>query len=449
MHWFMIIVLGMALFCGESIAQTPTTATKAEVQDSVVDSNGEVVSSPLAVEIKPEAADIDIQDRMLGILKLTGWFQDISVDVEEGVAFLRGVANRDEHRKWAGDLASKTQGVVAVVNRMTLSKQPLWNFNIISSELQSLLRQTVQSIPFVSIAIVSLFLSWVVAKSVASRLRRTFNRRMGSLLLADVSARAIAVMVFVAGLYIALRISGLTQVAVTLLGGTGLLGLVIGIAFRDIAENFLASILISVQRPFSLGDLIEVDSNTGYVEGVTMRGTLLLMQDGNYVQIPNSMVYKSIIKNLSANPRMRLQFDIPCNSSSNIADLQEKLTAMLKRHEVVLPEPEPYVLIDTVTKDVITLRGFCWISTKEHSVTKVRSALIRASLAITRPPLAFPSANPKSSTQQSIETATPAEKDLSSDEELLRKQVKESHLPERGENLLVDNKEHSGKSSNE
>jgi small-conductance mechanosensitive channel len=55
-----------------------------------------------------------------------------------------------------------------------------------------------------------------------------------------------------------LRVSGLTRLALTVIGGTGIAGLVLGIAFRDIMENFLASILISMQQPFRASDLIGV-----------------------------------------------------------------------------------------------------------------------------------------------------------------------------------------------
>jgi small conductance mechanosensitive channel len=47
-----------------------------------------------------------------------------------------------------------------------------------------------------------------------------------------------------------LRIAGLTQLPLTVVGGTGLIGVVPGIAFRDITENFLASLLLSLQQPF-------------------------------------------------------------------------------------------------------------------------------------------------------------------------------------------------------
>jgi len=59
-----------------------------------------------------------------------------------------------------------------------------------------------------------------------------------------------------------LQFAGLTRLAITVLGGTGLIGIIVGFAFRDIAENFLASILLSVRNPFRSGELIEVGGHT-------------------------------------------------------------------------------------------------------------------------------------------------------------------------------------------
>ena len=63
----------------------------------------------------------------------------------------------------------------------------------------------------------------------------------------------VAVLIFIVGVYIALRVSGLTRLAVTLLGGTGLVGLALGFAFRDIAEK----------RPSQYPDLIKSSISRG------------------------------------------------------------------------------------------------------------------------------------------------------------------------------------------
>ena len=80
-------------------------------------------------------------------------------------------------------------------------------------------------------------------------------------------------------------------------GGTGLIGLAVGIAFRDITENFLASILLSMQRPFETGDMVEITGVTGLVQQRNVRTTILMTLDGNLVQVPNASVCKNSFRN--------------------------------------------------------------------------------------------------------------------------------------------------------
>src|SRR5690606_11984013 len=99
-------------------------------------------------------------------------------------------------------------------------------------------------------------------------------------LVRDLAARGAGLMVFTFGVYIALRVAGLTRLAATVLGGTGVFGLVLGIAFRDIAENMLASILLTRQPPFRLRDLVEIAGIEGVVQRLTARATVLMSLDG-------------------------------------------------------------------------------------------------------------------------------------------------------------------------
>ena len=132
----------------------------------------------------------------------------------------------------------------------------------------------------------------------------------------------------------------LSKMALTIISGTGLIGIILGIAFRDLAENFLASILLSLQNPFHTHDLIDLVNPTtgftitGYVERLTLRVTILLSLDGNHVQIPNATVYKSNIINHSSNPNHRETFlvNIGSNcSTSKAVDSALKFLWKMKR----------------------------------------------------------------------------------------------------------------------
>jgi len=183
--------------------------------------------------------------------------------------------------------------------------------------------------------------------------------------------------VFLAGTYIVLRVSGLTQLALTIVGGTGLVGLAVGIAFRDITENFLASIFLSVQSPFATGDLVEIVLVTGYVQQLNIRTTVLLTFDGNLVQVPNAAVYKSTIHNFTATPNRRENFVVGIGYDDPIDEAQAVALNVLVDHPAVLKEPEPLVLAEDLGKATVNLRIYFWINGHEHSWLKVRSSVIR------------------------------------------------------------------------
>ena len=133
-----------------------------------------------------------------------------------------------------------------------------------------------------------------------------------------------------------------------MVGGTGLIGLAVGIAFRDITENFLASIFLSMQRPFETGDLVEISGVTGYVQQLNMRTTILMTLDGNLVQIPNATVYKSTLRNFTTNCNRREDFVVGIGYDDSINEAQDIALSVLVNHPAVLKDPEPSVLADSL-----------------------------------------------------------------------------------------------------
>lgn len=418
---------------------------------------------PAKVDVQPVAEDVDIAARLERILTATKWFTNPSVDVEEGVVFLDGEANRESSKDWATKLAGSTQDVVAVVNRMTVVERSVWDFSPAWEQLRVMGRAAVQSLPAIVISLTVLTLTFFATIFATRTARRLGARRFHNAMISEVIARAAAVPVIILGLYLAMRVSGLTQIAATVLGGTGLIGIVIGIAFRDIAENFLASILISMQRPFQAGDLVTIADHQGFVQKVSTRGTIIVTLDGNHVQIPNATVYKSVIRNHSANPNGRLDFIIRIGYDDSMERAQEIVLKVLREHPAVLADPEPLILVEELTPTGINLHAYFWINGRDFSGLKVRSATLRQIVAalneagITMPdsreiifPVGVPLIQPDKAEVQRIERerseprpiepappiVTQSEGGLRNEREVIREQVKQSRELEPGSNLL-------------
>lgn len=332
-----------------------------------------------ALPLLPSAGDTELAGRLDGILESTGWFDRSAVSVRDGVVFLDGLTDIQDHRRWAGELAANFEGTVAVVNRIELAGDVGATFSRAGEESARLYKRAVQAWPLLLLAIVIALATWLVAGLVGRASAAFLAPRIASPLLRSVMVRALSVPVFLLGIYFLLQVAGLTRLAVTVLGGTGLIGIVIGFAFRDIAENFLASLLLSIRNPFRSGDLIDVAGHVGIVQNLNTRSTILLTLDGNHVQIPNATVYKSVIKNYSSIPSRRAEFMVGIGYDSSTAAAQALIDGVLRQHPAVLDQPEPLVLVDQLGAATVDLRVQYWFDSATYSPAKINSALLRLS----------------------------------------------------------------------
>ena len=362
-----------------AVATAAGDATSQTTAESTSDTAGvgEVETGAETVEVEPTADDGDIAIRITSILEATGRYTELAVRVEDGVVFLTGSTDDAAHREFAGTLARKVSDVVAVVNQIEIDRGPWWDLSPAWDESRNLAREAVQAVPLLMLALLLGGVTLVVARPLSGLLVRPLGGLTDSVLVQNVLRKLIYVLLLVVGLYLFLRVSGLTRIALTLISGTGLVGLVLGFAFRDIAENFLASLLISIQKPFRLGDVISVDGHTGLVQAVTTRGTLLVDFDGNHIQIANSTVYKNTLKNFTANPKVRLTSTVGVGYDASITQSQSVLMGVLEAHAAVLNDPGPQVLVESLGSSTVNLKAYFWIDGSEYSGVKVKSAVLR------------------------------------------------------------------------
>lgn len=374
------VVLG-ALCCVRPFPATgqeqADTKTASHTPASSAPSTDDLAPSTAKVEVTPAARDEEVRARLENVFAATGWFTDTHIDVKQGVVFLNGKTDTEELKTWAGELARNTQAVVAVANRIQVHEPSAWDLRPAWSELLALWRDFIRSLPVLIFALLILAMSLGAGMLVVRGVRSFLRPRLRARLLRNVIARGAGGLTILAGLYIVLRVAGLTQLALTVIGGTGLLGLVLGIAFRDISENFLASIFLSMQRPFETGDLVEISDVTGYVQQLNLRTTILMTLSGNVVHIPNAAVYKMNVRNFTTSCKRREDFGVGIGYNDSINAAQEVARRVLANHPAVLGDPEPWVLADSLGQSTVNLRVYFWIDGRAHSWLKVRSSVIR------------------------------------------------------------------------
>lgn len=355
--------------------ESPTAdQVAADIVESTPQKSNEVADE---VKVEPTVSDNKIRTRLEEILASTGWFDSPKVKVENGVAFLSGTADSAKHAQWAESTAIKTTDVVAVVNRMDVDLEKVWTFAPAIESFRSLATDLTRLFPLVLVALIVLGVFVLLAFGTRRVTESLLKSRMENVLLKQVMGRVVTISVIILGCFLALRISGLTYIAATLLGGTSLVGLAIGFAFRDIAENYLASILLSMNQPFRVGDLIEVGGTQGFVRKLTTRGTILNTFEGNQVQLPNSLVFKEKIINFTASPMTRADFKVGIGFDDSVSEAQQILIDVLRNHEAVVADPPPAVVVESLGAATVNLGVYFWIDQTQHSILKVKSAVIR------------------------------------------------------------------------
>lgn len=274
---------------------------------------------------------------------------------------------------------------------MTLEKPPIWTLAPTTQALYSLWGKTLRLLPLLGVGALILAFMLPIARFLAGVSGRASRRRLDSAILTVFVQRGVWLAVTLLGVYLALQVSGLTRLAATVLGGTSLLDLAFGFAFRDIAENFLSGILLSMRRPFALGDTIEAAGQTGVVRAVTSGGTQLIDFDGNVVRLSNTILYKGVIRNLTSNPKSRESFLIGIGYDASIEDAQKVLLGVMRDHDTVLDDPDPTVLVKDLGSSTVNLEAFFWVDAKRFSRARVRSSIMRSALgALTRAGINMP-----------------------------------------------------------
>lgn len=110
------------------------------------------------------------------------------------------------------------------------------------------------------------------------------------------------------GVFLALQILGLESVLTKLLAGAGIVGIVAGFAFKDIASNAFAGFLLNIQHPFKENDWVKIDDTFGTILKIGWITTSIKTIAGQEVFVPNQLIYNNTFTNYSTFGKRRVIF---------------------------------------------------------------------------------------------------------------------------------------------
>ena len=321
------------------------------------------------------ASDQRIAERLSGIYGQVDEFSDIEVSVSEGVVRLTGSAPTQDAIDRAGAIASRFD-VVTVQNDVARDTS-LSNTADIVTALFDRLREAGKMLPVIGVAALIGLAILLVGYLIAS-LKFVWRIFTPNSFLADLVASAIRFASIIFALVIALDIIGATALLGAVLGGAGVIGIALGFAMRDMVENYVASLMLSLRQPFRANDLVKIDDQEGRVVRLTSRATVLMTLEGNHLRIPNSTVFKAVIVNFTRNPQRRFDFTLGVDPDDDATAAAELGRETLTKLPFVLADPAPEARIVEVGDSSVVVRFLGWVDQREADWYKAQSVAIPA-----------------------------------------------------------------------
>lgn len=259
------------------------------------------------------------------------------------------------------------------------------------SYLSVLIEQLLLFLPKLIASMVLFIVSLYVANWAARLIRRTAQQRKIDPELIELFSRLGQWGIIIMGTLWALET--VDRNITGFIAGLGIVGFTIGFAMQDVAKNFVAGILLLVQRPFDIDDAIEVRGYTGTVINVDIRATELRTFDGLHVLIPNADVYINPITNYSRASARRLTLEVGVAYDSDLAYVSQTVLDAIATLPGLKAEPAPQVVFKQFADSSINFTLYYWIdlnqtsyfTAQDQGVKLIRQAFAQANIEIPYP----------------------------------------------------------------
>lgn len=176
-------------------------------------------------------------------------------------------------------------------------------------------------------------------------------------------------------LFIMFFVSGLQHLGFNLsvlLGAAGVFTVGISFASQTAASNLISGIFLLFERPFKVGDSIEINNVSGVVESIDLLSTKLRSSDNKLIRIPNETMIKSEITNLNFYNIRRIDLIINISYHVDIDNVKTLLIKIASLNSLVLKEPLPNVMIQNFADLALELKLMAWVKTCDVTAVKAR-----------------------------------------------------------------------------
>lgn len=177
-----------------------------------------------------------------------------------------------------------------------------------------------------------------------------------------------------------------------LLAGLSIVGIAVGFAAKDTLENFISGMAIMMDRPFRVGDFINVDGTYGRVQEITLRSTRLRTQNDEIMVMPNIAMINQKLVNHSLLPSLRVQVSFGIAYKEYPAEVRKTVLRLFEGDSRLDPNRPPNVVVTKLGDSSVDLEARFFVNDPSLEVPmrteyteKIREALRESGIEIPFP----------------------------------------------------------------
>jgi small conductance mechanosensitive channel len=176
-----------------------------------------------------------------------------------------------------------------------------------------------------------------------------------------------------------ITISGITALqrffdVTAFLAGLGIIGFTVGFALQDVMKNFAAGVILLIQQPFEVNEVIGTAGFDGTVLQINMRSTDLKALDGRIVSIPNAEILAHPIVNYTRAERRRVELAVGVAYDTDTETARRLVLDAVRQTPGFVPEPAPMVVFSNFGDSALELNVYFWIDTARTNLLTAKDA---------------------------------------------------------------------------
>lgn len=159
---------------------------------------------------------------------------------------------------------------------------------------------------------------------------------------------------------LALRAVHFPLTAFTVLGGAVAIG--IGFGSQNVMNNFISGLILMLERPVRVRDVVEIDGSHGAIEKIGARSTQIRSTDGRHVIVPNSFFLENNVVNWTLSDdliRARVRVGVVYGSPTRL--VEQLIHRVVDEDELVLKHPKPIVIFDDFGDNSLNFDAYFWV----------------------------------------------------------------------------------------